>query len=185
MKLPRGLVLPLAAGFMPVLLALVMFFEGVSLKAYQDGASVWTICYGHTAGVKRGDVATMTQCVAWLREDLQNSIGAVDKHLKADVGWLCRVAHADLCFRWERPSIAARRYWLGPMQATATALLMSFCGGFTLAVKIAALLHQTALVLSLGNRSGANCVWSPREWGSALFGPLCRWSHGHRSGYEW
>ncbi len=99
MKLPRGLVLPLAAGFMPVLLALVMFFEGVSLKAYQDGASVWTICYGHTAGVKRGDVATMSQCVAWLREDLQNSIGAVDKHLKADVGWLCRVAHADFVFQ--------------------------------------------------------------------------------------
>lgn len=99
MKLPRGLVLPLAAGFMPVLLALVMFFEGVRLTAYQDGASVWTICYGHTAGVKRGDVATMTQCVEWLRDDLQNSISAVDKHLKADVGWLCRVAHADFVFQ--------------------------------------------------------------------------------------
>lgn len=99
MKLPRGLVLPLAAGFMPVLLALVMFFEGVSLKAYQDGAGVWTICYGHTLGVKRGDVATMGQCVAWLQEDLKWSIAAVDKRLKADVGWLCRAAHADFVFQ--------------------------------------------------------------------------------------
>lgn len=99
MKLPRGLVLPLAAGFMPVLLALVMFFEGVSLKAYQDGAAVWTICYGHTSGVKRGDIATLGQCIGWLQEDLQVSVRAVDKHLKADVGWLCRVGHADFVFQ--------------------------------------------------------------------------------------
>lgn len=95
MNLPRGLVLPLAAGFAPVLLALVMFFEGLSLKAYQDTGGVWTICYGHTAGVKRGDVATRSQCVAWLWQDLQAAIGVVDRNLKADVGWLCRVAHAD------------------------------------------------------------------------------------------
>lgn len=113
MKLPRGLVLPLAAGFMPVLLALVMFFEGISLKAYQDGAGVWTICYGHTAGVRPGDVATRAQCVAWLREDLQISIAAVDKHLKADVGWLCRVANVDFAFqmgetKYRRSTLLAR-----------------------------------------------------------------------------
>ena len=103
MKLPRGLVLPIAAGFMPVLLALVMFFEGVSLKAYQDGAGVWTICYGHTAGVKRGDVATMTQCVAWLRDDVKDAVRTVDRYLKADVGWLCRVAHADFVVQMGEP----------------------------------------------------------------------------------
>lgn len=103
MKLPRGLVLPIAAGFMPVLLALVMFFEGVSLKAYQDGADVWTICYGHTAGVKRGDVATMAQCVEWLRSDVVDSVATVDKLLKADVGWLCRVAHADFVVQMGEP----------------------------------------------------------------------------------
>lgn len=103
MKLPRGLVLPIAAGFMPVLLAIVMFFEGVSLKAYQDGADVWTICYGHTAGVKRGDVATMAQCVEWLRTDVRDSVATVDKLLKADVGWLCRVAHADFVVQMGEP----------------------------------------------------------------------------------
>lgn len=103
MKLPRGLVLPIAAGFMPVLLALVMFFEGVSLKAYQDGADVWTICYGHTAGVKRGDVATMAQCVAWLRDDVKDAVRTVDRHLKADVGWLCRAANADFVVQMGGP----------------------------------------------------------------------------------
>lgn len=103
MKLPRGLVLPIAAGFMPVLLALVMFFEGVSLKAYQDGAGVWTICYGHTAGVKRGDVATMAQCVEWLRSDVVDSVATVDKLLKADVGLLCRAAHADFVVQMGEP----------------------------------------------------------------------------------
>lgn len=88
---------------MPVLLALVMFFEGVSLKAYQDGADVWTICYGHTAGVKRGDVATMTQCLEWLRSDVVDSVATVDKLLKADVGWLCRVAHADFVVQMGEP----------------------------------------------------------------------------------
>lgn len=98
MKLPRGLVLPLTAGFAPVLLALVMFFEGVRLTAYQDGGGVWTICYGHTAGVKPGDVASPAQCATWLWEDLQHAIGVVDRHLAADVGWLCRAAHVDFVF---------------------------------------------------------------------------------------
>ena len=33
-------------------------FEGCRLEAYQDAAGVWTIGYGHTHGVKKGDVAT-------------------------------------------------------------------------------------------------------------------------------
>lgn len=117
MKLPRGLVLPLAAGFMPVLLAMVMFFEGLKLTAYQDGAGVWTICYGHTAGVKRGDVATRAQCVAWLQQDIQSSVKAVDKLLKADVGWLCRVANVDFVYQMGetkyRTSTLLRRFNAG------------------------------------------------------------------------
>ena len=41
-------------------------------KAYPDpyyGWSVATICYGHTAGVKQGDTATMAQCEEWLKQD--------------------------------------------------------------------------------------------------------------------
>ena len=45
-------------------------------KAYADPYYGWriaTICYGHTAGVKQGDTATLAQCDQLLRED-------VDKH---------------------------------------------------------------------------------------------------------
>lgn len=47
--------------------------EGLRLVAYPDpgtGGAPWTICYGHTKGVKRGDRATVEQCERWLAEDL-------------------------------------------------------------------------------------------------------------------
>lgn len=44
--------------------------EVCKLTAYQDTAGVWTIGYGHTAGVKRGDRCTMYQAEQYLKEDL-------------------------------------------------------------------------------------------------------------------
>ena len=44
--------------------------EACALEAYQDTAKVWTIGYGHPAGVKRGDRCTRYQAEQWLREDL-------------------------------------------------------------------------------------------------------------------
>lgn len=133
MKLPRGLVLPLAAGFAPVLLALVMFFEGLSLTAYRDTGGVWTICYGHTAGVKPGDVATRSQCMAWLWEDLQDAIKTVDRHLKAPVGWLCRVSHVDFVFQMGSgryvPSTLLRRTNAGDPAAPDEFLRWVYVGG--------------------------------------------------------
>ena len=45
-------------------------FESCVLTAYQDTAGVWTIGYGHTGGVKKGDRITQYQAEAFLREDL-------------------------------------------------------------------------------------------------------------------
>jgi len=45
--------------------------EGVSLTAYQDAGGVWTICYGETRGVKKGDKKTMAECEAMLDERVQ------------------------------------------------------------------------------------------------------------------
>lgn len=45
-------------------------FEACKLTAYQDSAGVWTIGYGHTAGVKRGDRCTQYQAEQYLKEDL-------------------------------------------------------------------------------------------------------------------
>ena len=44
--------------------------EGCKLTAYQDSVGVWTIGYGHTADVKRGDRITQQQADDFLRSDL-------------------------------------------------------------------------------------------------------------------
>ena len=46
-------------------------FEGYRSTAYQCSAGVWTIGYGHTKGVKRGDKVTKFQATKLLEEDLQ------------------------------------------------------------------------------------------------------------------
>lgn len=37
------------------LIAAIKRMEGCILSAYQDSVGVWTIGYGHTKGVKKGD----------------------------------------------------------------------------------------------------------------------------------
>ena len=44
--------------------------EACVLTAYQDSKGVWTIGYGHTAGVKKGDKITQYQAEQFLKEDL-------------------------------------------------------------------------------------------------------------------
>ncbi len=45
--------------------------EGEKHRAYRDPVGIWTICEGHTAGVKPGDVATRAQCAEYKRQDLE------------------------------------------------------------------------------------------------------------------
>ena len=45
-------------------------FEGLRLKAYKCPGGVWTIGYGHTAGVKPGMVITKAQAEEYLKADL-------------------------------------------------------------------------------------------------------------------
>lgn len=52
-------------------LKLIKEFEGCRLKAYKCPAGVWTIGYGHTAGVKEGDVITQAKADEYLKKDLQ------------------------------------------------------------------------------------------------------------------
>lgn len=44
--------------------------EGCRLIAYQDAKGVWTIGYGHTKGVKKGDRINQFQAEQFLRDDL-------------------------------------------------------------------------------------------------------------------
>ena len=51
-------------------LALIKKFEGCKLKSYKCSAGVWTIGYGHTAGVKEGDVISQPEADKLLEEDI-------------------------------------------------------------------------------------------------------------------
>ncbi|MAK80511.1 MAG: hypothetical protein CMJ17_01315 [Phenylobacterium sp.] len=57
--------------------ALIKKFEGCELKAYLCPAQVWTIGYGHTAGVSEGDVCTQEDADRMLAEDLEEFEGYV------------------------------------------------------------------------------------------------------------
>lgn len=52
-------------------LALIKRFEGYRLAAYQCAAGVWTIGYGHTYGVRKGQTITQAQAEEYLRQDLR------------------------------------------------------------------------------------------------------------------
>lgn len=49
---------------------LIKQFEGCRLTAYKCAAGVWTIGYGHIAGVYQGQVITQTQAESFLKDDL-------------------------------------------------------------------------------------------------------------------
>lgn len=59
-------------------LSLIKRFEGCRLTAYQDSVGVWTIGYGHTHEVKRGQTITQAQADEFLRQDLQKFANYVD-----------------------------------------------------------------------------------------------------------
>jgi GH24 family phage-related lysozyme (muramidase) len=59
---------------MRVLVPLVAKWEGKKNTAYLDTIAsppVWTVCYGETRGVKRGDTYTDAQCSAMLERGLR------------------------------------------------------------------------------------------------------------------
>lgn len=51
-------------------LKLIMEFEGCRLAAYKCAAGVWTIGYGHTAGVVEGQTITQAQAEEYLKQDV-------------------------------------------------------------------------------------------------------------------
>ncbi|WP_284085355.1 lysozyme [Acinetobacter nosocomialis] len=67
---------------------LIKSFEGLRLKAYDDGVGVWTIGYGtikypNGVRVKTGDSCTSQQAEDYLRNDLSAFESAVNRLVKA------------------------------------------------------------------------------------------------------
>ena len=51
--------------------------EGCQLKAYQDSVNVWTIGYGHTSGVKEGQIITREKANQLLNDDTKDFLSFV------------------------------------------------------------------------------------------------------------
>ena len=62
---------------------LIKKFEGCRLIAYKCPSGVYTIGYGHTNGVKKGDKITQRQAEAYLREDVAKFENGVNKYVSA------------------------------------------------------------------------------------------------------
>lgn len=59
---------------------LIKKFEGCRLDAYKCPAGVWTIGYGHTAGITAGQKISQAQAEAYLRADLEKYEKKVEKY---------------------------------------------------------------------------------------------------------
>ena len=66
-------------------LSLIKKFEGCKLIAYKCSAREWTIGYGHTTGVKEGDVCTQEEAEKLLRGDIFKFEEYVQDSVKVDL----------------------------------------------------------------------------------------------------
>lgn len=62
--------------------ALIQQSEGYYSKSYLCPAGKWTIGWGHTRGVKPGDVCSKELALIYLQEDLQEAANAVNRLVK-------------------------------------------------------------------------------------------------------
>lgn len=73
-------------------------YEGTRHQAYQDAGGVWTICQGHTQGVKGGDTADDAACRAYLQHDMGNAYAAVKRCITAPLTIGQAAAFTDAAF---------------------------------------------------------------------------------------
>lgn len=59
---------------------LIKSYEGCRLEAYLCPSNVWTIGWGHTKGVYKGQTITQAQADAMFLEDVKIYADAVDKY---------------------------------------------------------------------------------------------------------
>lgn len=74
--------------------------KAVVQQAYPDAYYGWklpTICYGKTKDVNRGDTASMSQCEAWLKEDVVRHCALVYEALVPQDIWLTQGEQDAYC----------------------------------------------------------------------------------------
>lgn len=83
---------------------LIKKFEGCRLDAYKCPAGVWTIGYGHTAGVTAGQKISQAQAEAYLRADLEKFEKLVAKY-DSTYNWTQNEFDAMISFAYNLGSI--------------------------------------------------------------------------------
>jgi len=95
----RHKVIALAAGgALSMSAALVAHYEGFEPRAYLDPVSIPTICYGHTATARLGQVKSRAECDELLRGDLGVAMAALDRRVRVDLPDTRRAALASFVF---------------------------------------------------------------------------------------
>lgn len=86
-------------------LALIKKFEGLELEAYKCAAGVWTIGYGHTKDVNKGDVWSETHAEHMLEVELEEfeeyindyvTVNLSQNQFDALVSWVYNLGPANL-----------------------------------------------------------------------------------------
>ena len=92
-------------------ICLIKKFEGCALEAYQCSANVWTIGYGHTNNIVKGDTCTKEEAEQILTDDLEEFEGYVNNLVEADLNQ----SQFDALVAWT--------YNLGPTNLKSSTLL--------------------------------------------------------------
>lgn len=105
---------------------LVKQFEGLRLKAYLCPAGEWTIGYGHTRGVSRGDTITRDEADKFLADDMASAASRVDRLIAVPLNDNQRGALASFVFNLGSGKLASsslrRRLNAGEYDAVPTEL---------------------------------------------------------------
>lgn len=127
------------AGALAIAAGMSMDWEGTAHRAYFDRmGGVWTICNGHTAGVKASDVATDEQCQAYLQQDQVEAAAAIRRCIRTPLTETQRAAFIDAAFN------------IGPTVVCGSSLQRKANGGDV----IGACLQLTDALDKRGNRTG-------------------------------
>jgi lysozyme len=82
-----------------VVIALIGSWEGIRYVAYLPTPNdVWTICRGHTMGVKPGDTATPEQCDRYTEVEASAALDVVDRNVTVQLTAEQRGAFGDFVY---------------------------------------------------------------------------------------
>ena len=86
------------AAVIAAIAAFINPLEGEKYVAYQDIVGVWTICEGHTKGVKQGDTATPEQCDAMAAQDVAEHNAGIRQCITRPMPQNIEIAFTSLAF---------------------------------------------------------------------------------------